>query len=297
MNNQKILQQSIDLHVHIGPEIIPRKFTLPELLICEKGKLKGVGVKNHFFPTRAMNNSADDLTIPFVIYSVVLNNYIGGFNAAAVRASAELSPQPIIVWFPTLHAKNFLQRQQYEIPPEWIDPLRRKTMRLRPSKSLRSLTVFDAAGNLRKDVCEVLEVIKECNAILATGHLSWQESYALCKRATAIGIKKIIITHPIYQPIDMPTNIQKQCTNMGAFIEQSFSMVAMDKIPIQSIAQQIKEVGAERCILTSDVGQTFSKNPSDALSEFMSLLYKEGLSEQEIKQMLIQNPAALVKTA
>ena len=54
MDYRKILQQAIDLHIHIGPEIIPRKFTLPELVDYEKGKLRGVGVKNHFFPTIAM---------------------------------------------------------------------------------------------------------------------------------------------------------------------------------------------------------------------------------------------------
>ena len=57
MNYREILGQTIDLHVHIGPEIIPRKFTLPKLLDYEKGKLKGVGVKNHFFPTVGMHRN------------------------------------------------------------------------------------------------------------------------------------------------------------------------------------------------------------------------------------------------
>ncbi len=294
MDNKKILQQAIDLHVHIGPEIIPRKFTLPNLLVAEKGKLKGIGVKNHFFPTRSMKGSPNNSGEPKIIYSIVLNHFVGGFNADAVRATAELSASPIIVWFPTLHAQNFLQHQQWEIPPEWIDPARRKNIRLRPANTLSPLTVLDNNDELRKDVLEVLEVVKEYNAILATGHLSWQESSALVKTAVNMGIKKIIITHPIYQPINMPVDIQRELANLGAFIEHSFSMVAIDGISVPEIAKQIKAVGADKCILTSDVGQTFSKNPSAALSEFIDMLCKEGISEEEIKRMLIQNPTSLI---
>ncbi len=77
----KILQQAIDLHVHIGPEIIPRKFLLLELLNYEEGKLKGIGVKNHFFPTVAMSTKNQlSRKQPFVIHSVVLNNYVGGLT-------------------------------------------------------------------------------------------------------------------------------------------------------------------------------------------------------------------------
>ena len=89
MDYREILQQAIDLHVHIGPEIIPRKFTLPELLDYEKGKLKGVGVKNHFFPTVAMAKPLLQNDIPLVINSVVLNHYVGGFNPDIIRACAE----------------------------------------------------------------------------------------------------------------------------------------------------------------------------------------------------------------
>ena len=295
MDYQNILQQAIDLHIHIGPEIIPRKFTLPELVDYEKGKLKGIGVKNHFFSTIAMGKQSAQDGSPFVINSVVLNHYVGGFNPDIIRASAELSEKPIIVWFPTLHTEEFLQSQKFEIPEEWIDPKMRRRLKLRPTEKIKALSVFDN-GKISKEVKMVLYSIKENGAILATGHLSWQESYELVKFAIEkIGIKKIVITLPFYQKIDMPIKIQKELAELGALIEHCYSMYSIDKIPMDKIAQQIKDVGADNCILSSDVGQTFSKSPSEALTDFISLLKKEGVTENEIKTMLIKNPERLVR--
>lgn len=297
MDYQEILEQAIDLHVHIGPEMIPRKFTLPDLISYETGKLRGVGVKNHFFPTIAMGKlpTRDKEEDFIVINSVVLNRYVGGFNPDIIRACAELSEKPIIVWFPTLHTENFLLSQKTEIPEEWIDPNLRGKITLRRSVDVKPLAIFDSDKRLLEEVKGVLNVIKEQSAILATGHLSWQDSYELVKFASnEVGIGKIIITHPIYQKIAMPVSTQKELAQLGALIEHCYSMYSIDKIPIRKIAEQIKEVGATNCILSSDVGQIFSKSPSESLADFMALLIGEGITEEEIKTMLIVNPGKLV---
>ena len=296
MDYKKILQESIDLHVHIGPEIIPRKFDLPGLIKYEKGKLKGIGVKSHFFPTAAMASATNKENSPLIINSVTLNNYCGGFNPDIVRASAELSENPIIVWFPTVHAKKFLENQEFEIPKEWIDPKKRETIRLRPAKNIRPFSVFDGSSKISLEVKDVLRTIKDCGAILATGHISWEESRKLVKTAVEeFKISRIIITHPIYRMISMPIEIQKEMVNLGATIEHCYSMHTIDKIPMAEITAQIKEVGPKNCILSSDVGQTFSKSPSESLADFIMLLENENVDENEIRNMLITNPNKLVK--
>lgn len=290
------MQQAIDLHIHIGPEIIPRKFTLPGLVDYEKGKLKGVAVKNHFFPTAAMTRSSVQDEFPFVVNSVVLNHYVGGFNPDIIQVSAELSEKPIIVWFPTLHAEKFLRSQKFEIPEEWIDPKMREKLKLRPAERIKALSIFDSDKKISKEVENVLYAIKENGAILATGHISWEESRELIKFAVKeIGIEKIIVTHPIYGKINMPIEAQKELTQLGAFTEHCYSMYSIDKIPMDKIAQQIKEVGASNCILSSDVGQTFSRSPSESLAEFISLLEKEKVTEDAIEEMLVRNPARLIR--
>ena len=296
MDYKKLLQRAIDLHVHIGPEIVPRKFSLPNLLKIEKNKLKGIAIKNHFFPTVAMNNKKTfNHKDPFIINSVTLNNYLGGFNTDIIRASAELSLHPIIVWFPTMHTNCFLKGQKFEIAEEWIDPKLRKKMKLQPAKNIKRLTILDRHNRIKNQVIKVLKTIKQYNAILATGHLSWKESRKLAKHAAKIGIKKIIVTHPIYHKINMPIETQKELVNLGAYIEHCFTMHSIDKISIKRIANQIQEVGAENCILSSDVGQTFSPGPSEALEKFIQMLKRERITEKEIEAMLVISPNKLMR--
>lgn len=293
MAYEELIQRAIDLHVHVGPEVIPRAYTADTLVAAEKGKLRGAAVKNHFFPVMPQAQSADDgfFTIP----SVTLNRFVGGFNADAVRAIAEFSRTRALVWFPTVHAANFLRESEFEIPPEWIDPTRKENIRTRRSGEVEGLSVFDEGGRLRQDVREVLAVIKEYECILATGHIAWQESVALvCAARREFGIERIIVTHPIYKRIAMPLEVQKDLAREGAFIEECYSMRSIDKIPVADIAAQVSAIDAEQCIMSSDVGQTFSPPPSDALAFFAGLLAKEGITDADLEKMLVRNPARLV---
>ncbi|MBI3412557.1 MAG: hypothetical protein HY051_00560 [Candidatus Aenigmarchaeota archaeon] len=280
----------IDLHVHIGPEIIPRKFTVQKLIEEETGKIAGMALKNHFYPTVPMIKSAGERS-PTLIGSVTLNNYIGGLNAGAIESSAKISENPVIVWFPTINARNFLEKTIYEIPKEWCGG----KFESRPSKSVRGIAVLDGNGGLSRAATGVLRVVKENNCILATGHISWQESKKLVEEAVRIGIKKIIVTHPIYQKINMPVSVQKKLArNTGVYIEQCYSMYSIDKISIKSIAGQIKQIGVNKCIIASDVGQIKSPSPSEALEKFAVLLKREGITEEELGLMGAKNPGKLI---
>jgi hypothetical protein len=293
MNNlTNIIKQAVDLHYHIGPEIIPRKFNnVNELIKNIKGKLGGIALKNHFYPTTPFIEGTRNKKEIKLIGSIVLNNYVGGLNPEIIYAASIISKDPIIVWFPTINAKNFLEKTKYEIAPEWVN---KKGFKARFSKDVNGIYILDQKGNLNKETIEVLEAIKKTSSILATGHISVNESKKLIEEAINIGIKKIIITHPIYQKIDMPINVQKKFAKLGCFIEICYSMYSIDKIPIDKIFFQIKEIGYKNIILSSDVGQKFSPNPSHALYLFSNLLLKKGVSLDILKTMLVYNPKKIL---
>lgn len=140
----------------------------------------------------------------------------------------------------------------------------------------------------------MLTAIKQTGAILATGHISSSEAAALIKAAAAFGITKMIVTHPIYQRIAMPVGVQKRLTQYEAYIEQCWSMWKIDKIPIQEIARQIKTIGANNCIITSDSGQSFSPSPDEALVQFCEALAQQGISRKKLEVMGITNPKKLL---
>ncbi|MFA6072895.1 MAG: DUF6282 family protein [Candidatus Woesearchaeota archaeon] len=284
----------IDLHVHIGPEVLPRKYTVNKIINKQKGKIRGMALKNHFYPTLPLIESEEtrDESDLILLGSVTLNNYIGGLNPDAIYASAKLSKRPIIVWFPTINADNFLKRSKYEIPPEWVGG----NFKSRLSDEIKGINIMDDKMNLIEDAKKVLKAIKDNNCILATGHVSSEEARILVIEANKLGIKKIIVTHPIYQQIDMPIEIQKELASYdGVYIEQNYAMYAIDKIPIERIVQQINAIGAEKCILSSDVGQINSPSPSEALEEFTELLEVQGISVEDLRTMGEINPRKLIE--
>lgn len=285
---EEIIKQTIDIHYHVGPEIIPRKFDVEQLIEKEEGKIGGFVLKNHFYPTRTMAINPKNSKMK-LFGGIVLNNFVGGLNPEAVYASALLDPSPIMVWFPTINAENFLKKSEYEIAPEWI---RSNSFSARKTKNINAVRIAEDRALTQKTL-DVLKMIKQCNAILATGHISWEESKMLTKKARRMGIQ-VVTTHPIYQRINMPVKIQKELAEKGCFIEQSYSMYSIDKIPIKKIAQQITIVGSKSVILSSDMGQSFSPPASVALKRFCKLLMKEGVELDELYTMLVTNPKKLL---
>ena len=291
MNKLKeIIKQAIDIHVHIGPEVIPRKFNAVDLTKREKGRLYGAVLKNHFYSTVPFIKELKSTKGLRLVGSIVLNNSVGGINPEAIYIQTLLTSKPFFVWFPTINAENFLKKSKYETDPLWV---KKKSFTARESREVKKIQIFEN-NSLNTNTIQVLELIKKYDLVLATGHISWQESVKLIHKALQIGITKIVITHPIYQKINMPLKTQKNLSNLGCYIEQSYSTYSIDKIPIEKIAKQIKYIGSKSVILSSDVGQTFSPLPSDALLKFAILLKKEGIKNEEIFEMMVKNPRLLL---
>ena len=293
-----IVRDSIDMHYHIGPDILPRRDTVESLLKNEQGKITGIALKSHGFPTISVINTIEKKPeFPFLIGSITLNYFMGGFNPSAIYASATMSKgAPIIVWFPTIHAENHLLKNhsEYEIPPEWVrDP----KFKPRLKSELKAIKVTDWNSKLFEKCNRVLKTIKENNCILATGHLSWQESYVLAKEALKMDIPTII-THPMQRDIKMPIEIQKELASKGAYIEHCYVMWLdrdhPEDYPLKTIKNDIEEVGYEHCIISTDAGQIRNPSPSECLETYMNLLHKEGISEQALATMAITNPRKIL---
>ena len=286
------IRDFIDLHVHIGPEPIPRKFTLEKLVDEENGKLSGMALKNHFYPTTPFVKNLQSASNLVLIGSVVLNNYVGGLNPDAVYCAAKISDRPIIVWFPTINADNFLRMSKYEVRPEWSDG----KFKSRPSSEIKGIRITTGSGKLTESARSVLMMIRENNSILATGHISAAETKVLVSSALDLGINKIIITHPMYQLIDMPLDEQGEISKeKGVYIEIPYSMHAIDKIKVNDLVKTIRKAGASKSIISSDVGQINMPGPSASLEEFTRLLQIEGIDENSLRQMGAINPGKLIR--
>jgi hypothetical protein len=153
---------------------------------------------------------------------------------------------------------------------------------------------------LTPETRECLRIIKEYDMVVASGHVSPAEIFAVMDECKVIGHERIVITHALeFNVYDEPLSLDQiyELARRGAYIEH----VALTCLPAQRITmppgemiQVIKRVGAGRCVLGTDCGVAWNPPPAEAMRMFVSILLRHGLPADDIKQMAQVNSAQLL---
>jgi microsomal dipeptidase-like Zn-dependent dipeptidase len=122
----------------------------------------------------------------------------------------------------------------------------------------------------------------------------------LISAAKQAGIKKIIVTHAML--LGATVEQMKQMANMGAVIEFCWQAYLAnkgdknlgDQKAIVECVNAIKVIGAEHCIIDSDLGQPGNPLHPDGMRAYILALKTNGLSENEINLIARKNPAKLL---
>ncbi|MEW6660885.1 MAG: DUF6282 family protein [Bacillota bacterium] len=283
---EELLQGAIDMHVHTAPDVFPR--LLNDIEAAEQAKeagMAGILIKSHVTVTADRAQTAGQAAGVQVFGGVALNLPVGGINPHAVEIAIRLGAKK--VWMPTIHAAEFLSRQG-DVP--MLQSI------LRPG--LLGLTVLADDGSVLPEVDEVLDLAAKNGLAVGTGHLSVKESMVLVSRAKALGVKNIVVTHPLATFVNFSISELKEILEKGAtMLEHNFNdMTPVVAHPIQPLwfAQAIKATGAAACIMCSDGGQAENPRPVEMLRRFIRLMLRQGISEKEIKLMVCDNPARVL---
>jgi hypothetical protein len=156
------------------------------------------------------------------------------------------------------------------------------------------ITVLDGAGNVNQPTRRCIELIARHDMILATGHLGQAEIYALVKTAREMGTKKVVVTHAEFPSQNFTAAQQVELADMGAVIEHCFTTMFTGKAPWEAVLESIRRVGVERCILSTDLGQSINPGVAEGFAMFAQKLLDSGFTRAEIQRMAVTNPAALV---
>jgi hypothetical protein len=175
-----------DLHVHGAPSLVERHGLDHEVL----GAHGSVGVdfavlKAHEGSTveRAVLASQREAAAGVeVVGGIVLNSPVGGANPDAVEVAARLGGR--VVWMPTVSA------------PAHIASASSPELSVHRNLAFRQVEVLDDAGGLLPEWQDVLDVVAAHDLVLASGHLTCQESLVLFRRAKALGITRMLLNHP-----------------------------------------------------------------------------------------------------
>jgi hypothetical protein len=200
-------------------------------------------------------------------------------NVAAVEAALAIGAR--IVWLPTLHSYQDVSRHN----PTGVDG--------------PGLRVLDDTGRVVPEVREIFAMVSQKGAILATGHVTAEEHYAVVREFARQG--KLLVTHA-GEELAGPRLTGAQCrelADMGATIELTALTCqsvfgTKGKTPAEML-DLISAIGPHRCTLSSDYGwSTMVPKPATGLRDFLESLWAEGLAEDDITTMVATNPGRLL---
>jgi hypothetical protein len=284
----KLMAGAIDMHIHIGPESrLKRKQDSLELARTAKDAgMRAIVLKNREYGTVALALLVQKLVPELLTFgSITLDNESGGLNPGAVLAWVRMGAK--VVWLPTATAANskgkVLRSRGLDLPGELQ-------------------TVLDSKGKLLPVVQEILQIVKDHDIALGTGHLAPNEVFVVVEAALKAGLKKVVVTHVLQdQLMDVILTNDEivRLARMGAFIEYSY-WTCRNNISITGpavLAASIKQAGAAHCVLTTDFGQIDNPPAPEGLRDFIRDLLQNGIPATDIETMVKTNPARLLNLA
>lgn len=279
---------AIDLHVHTAPDVYPRSVSDDELLIDARAAgMRAVLLKSHHTLT------ADRATLAVeragevdgfrLVGGLVLNRTVGGLNPVAVETAIEFGARQI--WLPTIHAEHCMRTAEVEF------------VRAEVRRGREPVVVVGEDGEPTAGALQVLEIARDADVALATGHLGPAESLTVLRAAHDMGLRRLLVTHPLMSFTRFDRAQMRAAVELGAKLELcALSCIPEwhDPVSPAQSAAAIRDVGCEHVVLASDGGQEWNARPPAMLRTFATALHAAGIAEEDLRRMLCDNPAELI---
>jgi hypothetical protein len=274
----QLMKGAVDFHVHADPDpFIERRLNAFDLAVqAKEAGMKALVFKCHHYGTAPLAYIVNRLIPDFqLIGSLTLNKGAGGLIPDVVEVAARAGAK--VIWMPTYSSL--------------VDTSRRGI------SSDKGISLIREDGTLLSIMSPILEIIKNNNLVLATGHISIPEIYAITAEARRRQIK-VTITHPLTEGFGCTLTIeqQKELARKGAYIEHCFLACTplFGNLSPAVMVKHIKAIGVERCILSTEFGQAINPSPIECFRIAIDYMLKFGLSEKELEILIKVNPNTLL---
>lgn len=261
----------IDAHVHAAPDVSPRRMGAVELArAAREAGMAGLVLLNHFSDATPQAAIVDGVVEGIEVRGgVKLNRPLGGVNPDAARTALDLGA--VKVDLPTQDAMNELAQ--------------------RGRSPARGVPVMDDGG-LRPAVREVIALVADSDAALATGHLAPGEVEAVADAALDAGVDPVIVSHPEHPHIELPVESQVDFADRGALVEYCYvsTTAVLEEAPVDAVLDQAAAVGPDSAILATDFGQPENPPPPEGMRAFVEDALDYGFAPDEVRTMVRDNP-------
>lgn len=285
----KVLHGAVDLHCHSGPSPMPRRLDHVEAARqAQAAGFRAILVKCHYhstvFDLLAMEDQLSPLTTR-VFGGVALNSQVGGLNLHAVDLNLKMGGK--MIWFPTISSSAHLENSER-------DPHIKEHFVPRGIRQSEQVDILDDNGDLRPEVPQILDLALEAGALVSAGHMAPDRTLAMLTEAHDRGLTRLIVSHPNYV-VNAGTGDVQKFVALGAVIEHCVVMYDEERhFPFQTLLDWIALIGPENTSLGSDLGQVGNPLPMEAFRRVVGQLLDSGISEKDIRTMIVDNPSRLL---
>jgi hypothetical protein len=291
MSGADLLRGAVDLHVHPSPSPYPRRVDPIGAAEAAAGYgMRGIVLKSHHSDTAMLIDALRDrglAEIPVEVKGgIVLNSQVGGINPHAVALSLAMGGR--IVWLPTISAPPHIASTGHAFPSATVEL---------PDEPPIDVWAEGEGGELKPELHEILAMIADADAILASGHVGPASILATFEAAHAAGVRRLLVNHPNFI-VEVGSAEAKRLIELGAYIEHEVSMYdessKFHAYEIETLEGWIELAGPEHTVLASDLGQANNPLPPESLALIAERLLANGAPEADLRALLAENPARLL---
>lgn len=279
MTGADLVVGAIDLHCHHGPDP-HRARSVDAAEAVSEAEAMGLGavvLKSHAYPTgpvaMLMQKTVERLR---VFGGICCDHEVGGLNPAAVEVALRTGAK--IVWMPTFSSVVDRRKLKLEAP---------------------GIPVVDGAGRLVPAVEEILRLVRQYGAVVATGHVDLAELFAVVDGARAAGVP-VLMTHALETQVgaDHTLGHVEALAERGAVIEFTYLTCmpggfAATHDP-KTFASAMMRIGPERVVMSTDFGQAKSPHPAEGMRMFIDEMLGQGVPAPALEVMARRNAARLL---
>jgi len=289
------IEGGIDFHVHSAPDAFGRNISdIDAAMFAARQGMRAIVLKNHVTMTADRAALVEQVVPNIRVYGgMVLNRSVGGLNAEAIEAMVRIpGGYGKVVWLPTIDSQNYIDT--FGAGGKAI---------VRDGMGYR---LTDDNGEVIPDVVRVLETVREHDLVISTGHADPEETLAVVRLASEMGIEKIVVTHAMATVPGLSLEQLQEAADLGAYLELVFVndlmgpdshldwMHPWNRVTIEEMATAVEAVGAEHFILGSDLGQTGNPIHTDGFQALVLGLQDAGIPRDDVVTMMTDNPSRLL---
>ena len=318
--SKNLLKGAIDIHVHAGPHLpsSPRRVDPFQAAIqARDAGMRAIVFMDVFEMSNGTSWLVNRVVPDFRTFGgLILNTVYGGLNPRAVRTALSYGDGAKFISFGA-HSTYFQAAREGRIIDGKFVPLSQLYPKFKTNELDRCIRIpIDQDPDEALD--EILELIATHPEVyMVTGHVSVQEAMRLLALARDYEIPKVLVSSAVTKLATLPQ--LKEMIQKSALIEYTLAAYThttpipkthyyvepeyvsidegMEAEPgggLRLVAEQIEELGAENCVIATDLGVYTLPEPVEGLREFIACLLDLGIPASDISRIVKSNPERLL---